>query len=107
MPSVLYHLLPNLDYYRVQYDDKNWDSIGRALMENPTAIHYLNRMQIIDDIFSFADVGMIKYLIAFKISRYLKNEREYAPLKAMKESHQLIHYKLVGSTAYETFRVII
>jgi len=43
------------------------------------AIHKLNRVQLIEDSFSFSQVGDIDYGITFQLLKYLKHEKEYAP----------------------------
>jgi len=42
-------------------------------------IHKLNRVQLIDDSFSFSQVGDMDYGITFQLLKYLKHEKEYAP----------------------------
>lgn len=33
-------------HYRVDYDEKTWNLIGEALINEPSTIHYLNRAQV-------------------------------------------------------------
>lgn len=75
-------------------------------MENHETIHYLNRMQIIDDAFSLAELGLLRYSIAFDISRYITKEKDYAPLKALKEVWRTISTKLAPSDEYREYQVI-
>jgi len=42
-------------------------------------IHTLNRVQLIDDSFSFSQIGDLDYGITFQLLNYLKHEKEYAP----------------------------
>lgn len=42
-------------------------------------IHTLNRVQLIDDSFSFSQIGELDYGITFQLLKYLKHEKEYTP----------------------------
>lgn len=42
-------------------------------------IHTLNRVQLIDDSFSFSQIGDMDYGITFQLLKYLRHEKEYAP----------------------------
>lgn len=67
-------------YYRVNYDTKNWDAIGKALKTSDHGgIHLLNRAQIIDDLFNLARADYLSYELAFDIIDYVKQEKEYLP----------------------------
>lgn len=45
-------------------------------------IHTLNRVQLIDDVFSFSQTGDVDYEIAFHMLNYLRHEKEYLPWMA-------------------------
>ncbi|CAK1599084.1 unnamed protein product [Parnassius mnemosyne] len=64
-------------YYRVTYDEKSWNLIGDALLNDPESIHYLNRAQIVDDIFALMRSERMTYDFGFKILRFLRNEANY------------------------------
>ncbi|CAD6234138.1 GSCOCG00007590001-RA-CDS, partial [Cotesia congregata] len=67
-------------YYRVNYDERNWKLITNYLKsENYKKIHVLNRAQLIDDAFVFAEFGYLNFNVAFDLARYLKVETEYVP----------------------------
>lgn len=40
------YLYVTLGYYRVNYDDHNWEMIASQLRRNKDAIHKLNRAQV-------------------------------------------------------------
>lgn len=42
-------------------------------------IHTMNRVQLIDDAFSFSQIGELDYGITFQLLNYLKHEQEYTP----------------------------
>ncbi|XP_061825773.2 aminopeptidase N-like [Nerophis lumbriciformis] len=75
-------LLANLNvvgYYRVNYDQGNWDRLLQTLNTNHSAIPVINRAQIVDDTFNLARAKVIPTLLALNTTKYLKNEREYMP----------------------------
>lgn len=44
---ILLNNLTNVGFYRVNYDDKTWENIGKALKTaNHSGIHVLNRAQV-------------------------------------------------------------
>jgi len=45
-------------------------------------INTLNRVQLIDDSFSFSQIGDLDYGITFQLLKYLKHEKEYTPWMA-------------------------
>lgn len=45
-------------------------------------IHQLNRVQLIDDAFTFSKVGEMDYGITFQLIKYLKHEKDYMPWMA-------------------------
>ncbi|XP_063609325.1 aminopeptidase N-like [Penaeus indicus] len=69
-------------YYRVNYDDSNWDTLIQQLKDDHEVIHVINRAQIIDDAMNLARAGQLSYETALHILSYLKNETEYLPWSA-------------------------
>ncbi|XP_022171836.1 aminopeptidase N-like [Myzus persicae] len=69
--------------FRVLYDTQNWMGIISTLNDptNYKTIHTLNRVQLIDDLFSFSQVGDVDYETTFQLLKYLKHESAYAPWK--------------------------
>ncbi|KAK5620749.1 hypothetical protein CRENBAI_019140 [Crenichthys baileyi] len=75
-------VLANLDvvgYYRVNYDDSNWNKLLNALTTNHGVIPVINRAQLVDDAFNLARAKIIPTVQALQITTYLKNETEYMP----------------------------
>lgn len=69
-------------YYRVNYDQQNWDLITDQLLKDHTAISPINRAQIINDAMNLARAGklystnfikLIAVTILFLIQTILKN----------------------------------
>ncbi|XP_040578473.2 aminopeptidase N-like [Lepeophtheirus salmonis] len=78
-PHCLYPVIFNINqtgYYRINYNDENWNRITLYLRSNFTRIYKYNRAQLIDDSFSLAIAGYTSYLVPFKITTYLLNEDE-------------------------------
>ncbi|VVC40903.1 Hypothetical protein CINCED_3A018294 [Cinara cedri] len=71
-------------FYRVNYAEDNWLSLIRQLNSSPSAIHVLNRAQLIDDSFNLARAGRLNYSIPLSLLEYLRNEDDVVPwLSAM------------------------
>ncbi|XP_026808314.1 aminopeptidase N-like [Rhopalosiphum maidis] len=70
--------------FRVLYDTRNWMGIISTLNDpnKYKTIHTLNRVQLIDDSFSFSQNGDLDYGITFQLLKYLKHEKEYTPWMA-------------------------
>lgn len=69
-------------YFRVNYDQGNWDKLLAELGTNHQAIPVINRAQLIDDAFNLARAKYISILLALNTTRYLGQEREYLPWSA-------------------------
>ncbi|XP_028841845.1 alanyl (membrane) aminopeptidase b, tandem duplicate 1 [Denticeps clupeoides] len=64
-------------YYRVNYDDKNWDNLLNQLNVNHEDIPVLNRAQLIDDAFNLARANIVPTTRALQTTSYLSKERNY------------------------------
>ncbi|XP_063781891.1 aminopeptidase N [Pseudophryne corroboree] len=77
--------LANIDvtgYYRVNYDDGNWDRLIDQLKRNNSEIPLINRAQIIDDAFNLARAKIIQTTRALETTTFLSEEVEYMPWQA-------------------------
>ncbi|KAL0882641.1 hypothetical protein ABMA27_001076 [Loxostege sticticalis] len=63
--------------YRVNYDENNWRMLARALKENVTSIHQLNRAQIVDDVFAFMRSERMPFKLGFEVIDFLKDDGNY------------------------------
>ncbi|KPJ03375.1 Membrane alanyl aminopeptidase [Papilio xuthus] len=63
--------------YRVNYDTHNWEMIASALKQNRENIHYLNRAQIVDDVFALMRSERITFNLGFQILEFLKDETNF------------------------------
>ena len=63
-------------YYRVNYDEKNWNLLINQLLNDHTKIDIINRAQLIDDSFNLGRAGLIDQTLFLKITSYLVNETD-------------------------------
>ncbi|XP_068228790.1 aminopeptidase N-like isoform X1 [Palaemon carinicauda] len=69
-------------YYRVNYDDNNWNLLIQQLQTDHRVIHSINRAQIIDDAMNLAKAGQLSYDTALGLYGYLGKEQDYVPWSA-------------------------
>jgi len=80
-----------IGFFRVNYDLDNWNNLIAILnSDNYQNIHVLNRAQIIDDVMSFAQSGLIDVDLAVGVLSYLRRETDYIPWAAA--SYRLSQY---------------
>lgn len=77
-------------FYRVNYDDDNWNALVDQLHNNYTEIHVLNRAQIIDDLFNLAKINYVDYNLVMNAIRYLKNEIDVVPWYSVKKGFEYL-----------------
>ncbi|NXV17294.1 AMPN Aminopeptidase, partial [Cepphus grylle] len=78
-------LLLNLNvsgYFRVNYNEENWDRLLAQLSTNHQVIPVINRAQIIDDAFNLARAKYVNVTLALSTTRFLGQETEYMPWEA-------------------------
>jgi len=64
-------------YYRVNYDERNWQKLVHYLNTDYTRIHVLNRAQIINDLFVFVRDGQINGIIFDNLMNFLLRDTDY------------------------------
>lgn len=73
----------NTGYYRVNYDERNWNAIIKELNgANYSSIHKLNRAQLLDDSFNLARHDYLNFKTALDLIKYLRQETDLVPLMA-------------------------
>ncbi|NXU33754.1 AMPN Aminopeptidase, partial [Drymodes brunneopygia] len=78
-------LLLNLNvtgYFRVNYNQENWDQLLSQLGTDHTVFPVINRAQIIDDAFNLARAKYVNVTLALRTTQFLRNEMEYMPWQA-------------------------
>ncbi|XP_068131335.1 aminopeptidase N-like [Hyperolius riggenbachi] len=69
-------------YYRVNYNDGNWNRLLQKLNEDFSAIPLINRAQIIDDAFNLARAKLVPTTRALETTKFLSKDFEYMPWQA-------------------------
>ncbi|XP_021706992.1 glutamyl aminopeptidase [Aedes aegypti] len=64
-------------FYRVNYDQRNWELIIQALQTNASSIHRVSRMQLLDDALHFVKNDQLDVSILLNLLTYLRNETCY------------------------------
>ncbi|XP_039413908.1 aminopeptidase N [Corvus cornix cornix] len=78
-------LLLNLNvtgYFRVNYNQENWDQLLNQLVADHQVFPVINRAQIIDDAFNLARAKYVNVTLALNTTRFLSQETEYMPWQA-------------------------
>ncbi|NXB74662.1 AMPN Aminopeptidase, partial [Donacobius atricapilla] len=78
-------LLLNLNvtgYFRVNYNQENWDQLLNQLGTNHKVFPVINRAQIIDDAFNLARAKYVNVTLALSTTQFLSQETEYMPWQA-------------------------
>ncbi|XP_011497365.1 PREDICTED: aminopeptidase N [Ceratosolen solmsi marchali] len=101
---VIFNLLET-GYYRVNYDQKNWQAIIKHLKsEGYKDIPTINRAQLLDDALNLARAGLLDYGTAMDVTSYLEQETEYLPWKAALSAIIYLDNMLVNVQGYDMFR---
>ncbi|XP_065565905.1 aminopeptidase N-like [Artemia franciscana] len=90
-------------YYRVDYDEMNWDLIQHQLENNHQKIHVMNRAQIIDDALNLASASLLvnTYKQALDLTSYSKKEFDWLPCETAWKNFERMQNLLSGTEAGE------
>lgn len=91
-------------YYRVMYDQQNYNMIVNQLNDDFPKIHLTSRAQLIDDAFDFARTDRLSYRTAFEIVAHLEHETEYVPWGSALRGLSLVNRMLASSSQYPQFQ---
>lgn len=92
--------LQETGYYRVTYDERNWQMLIDQLLTDHTKIHRINRAQILDDLFHLAENGVVQYSLALRALEYFKNEKDPLPWVSIGQLTYLINRMLRRTEVY-------
>ncbi|XP_027871824.1 aminopeptidase Ey-like isoform X1 [Xiphophorus couchianus] len=73
-------------FYRVNYDETNWERLIAKLISNHQEIPVINRAQIIDDAFNLAKAKIVETTLALRMTTFLNKEVEYMPWETAKRN---------------------
>jgi len=69
-------------FYRVNYDENNWNQLIAQLENDYTKIYNINRAQLLDDSFNLGRSGLIKQTKFFDTCKYLVKEDDSLAFQA-------------------------
>ncbi|CAK8674728.1 unnamed protein product [Clavelina lepadiformis] len=87
-------------YYRVNYDDKNWQLITDKLNGGFEAIDVKSRAQLIDDAFQLARAKRLDYTIPLRLTEFLRSDFDYLPWESALDAIAYLVRMLGRSKAY-------
>ncbi|NWI25638.1 AMPN Aminopeptidase, partial [Sula dactylatra] len=102
-PSWLLLNLNVTGYFRVNYNQENWDQLIQQLLNNHQVIPMINRAQIIDDAFNLARAKYINVTVALRTTQFLSQETAYMPWEAALNN---LHYFQLMFDRSEVFGVM-
>lgn len=77
-------------FFRVNYDDTNWNLLIKQLTDDHKKIHEINRATLIDDSFNLGRAGSIEQTTYLKLVKYLEKEEDPIPWSATFEGMKYI-----------------
>ena len=77
-------------FYRVNYDDRNWNLLLHGIKQNHSQFPIVSRAQLIDDSFNLAHSGDLNVNIFLELATYLCNELNYVPYSAFATNMQYL-----------------
>ncbi|KAH8298712.1 hypothetical protein KR018_007890, partial [Drosophila ironensis] len=91
-------------YYRVNYDNENWQLLINFLQSRPHKIDPRNRAQLINDLYRFATSGRVPHSTLLNLLTYLPKEDQYSPWSAANTVITLFNRYLSGDSEYANFQ---
>ncbi|KAK4304350.1 hypothetical protein Pmani_023699 [Petrolisthes manimaculis] len=99
--------LQETGYYRVNYDENNWNLLVQQLNTDHRVIHVINRAQIIDDAFNLARADQLSYRTALSLITYLAKEESYTPIKSTLTALSYLDSMLKRTSSYGAFKKFV
>ena len=91
-------------FYRVNYNQANWELISAQLQTDLKGIHLMNRAQLLDDAFNVAQAGILAYPVALEQTLYLGQEMEFLPWKAALTGFSYLATMLRRTAGYGAYK---
>ncbi|EDS31029.1 conserved hypothetical protein [Culex quinquefasciatus] len=91
--------------YKIMYDLHNWRLIIRALQNNASCIHYLNRAQLLDDAYDHNREGRLVVKIVFDLVTYLRNETDLLVWSRGRRIVDFMRHHVRGKDNYKLFKI--
>ncbi|XP_048581683.1 glutamyl aminopeptidase-like [Nematostella vectensis] len=96
-----------IGYYRVHYDDNNWRALVAQLNQDHEVFTSQDRSSLLNDAFSLARAGYLKYDIAMSMLTYLDKERSYVPWKTALNALSYLKTVLANRPSYGNLQKFI
>ncbi|XP_054725821.1 aminopeptidase N-like [Anastrepha obliqua] len=94
-------------FYRINYDEQNWNLIIDELKSRPYKFHSRNRAQLIYDLYQYTSTDRIDYSMLFNLLQYLPNEDQYAPWATTYSLIFTLKVYLNSDTEYNNFLLYV
>lgn len=94
-------------FYRVNYDNENWERLLNSLSTNHENIPVINRAQIIDDAFNLARAKIVNTTLALRTTMFLDKEVEYMPWETTRRSLNYFYLMFDRSEVYGPMQAYI
>ncbi|XP_031787739.1 uncharacterized protein LOC107982070 [Nasonia vitripennis] len=92
-------------FYRVNYDEKNWNLIIKTLTSGKhEKIHLLNRAQLINDALAFVKQNTLNLSTLLHMTAYLTNETDYVAWYPGYKAFMWLNAKLINTEHHEIFK---
>uniref|UniRef100_A0A672ZKT2 Aminopeptidase n=1 Tax=Sphaeramia orbicularis TaxID=375764 RepID=A0A672ZKT2_9TELE len=86
-------------YYRVNYDDGNWNKLLNILNTNRLSINRL-QAQLIDDAFNLARAKIVRTELALETTKYLRMETDFMPWESALDNLDFFYLMFDRSEVY-------
>ncbi|KAK5604917.1 hypothetical protein CRENBAI_006512 [Crenichthys baileyi] len=94
-------------FYRVNYDEENWERLIAKLSSSHQDIPVINRAQIIDDAFSLAKAKIVNTTLALRTTTFLNKEVEYMPWQTARKNLNYFFHMFGRSEVYGPMKAYI
>lgn len=94
-------------FYRVNYEEGNWNALSQQLMDNFEEIPIADRSGLLEDAFNLARAEQLDYDVALNLTLYLDSEDQYVPWDAAYENLMWLSDMLRYQPAYGNWRKYI
>ncbi|KAK5868073.1 hypothetical protein PBY51_012518 [Eleginops maclovinus] len=94
-------------YYRVNYDQGNWESLLAQLLSEHQVIPVINRAQLVDDSFNLARARMVSNTLALNTTLYLSVETQYMPWQSALDNLDYYYLMLDRTEVYPHMQVYL